>query len=108
MSIIRPLSLEIKKGHACGGELVVSADGVLLDVLREVDGLREGDGGEGLEDLWGADGVAGYVVEGCVCALELWGGGGVCSGAGVVLGAAADGDVAEGEAWGDRGKGRGC
>lgn len=96
---------EKEKRYARGRELVVARDGVLLHFLLEVDGLGEGDGGDGSEHRGGAHRVAGYVVEGCVGALELGCRGCVVGGAGVVLGAAADGDVTEREAGRDGGEG---
>ena len=70
--------------------------------------MVEGDGADPGEELGHVGGEAGDVEEGCYGAGGDGDGGAVGSVAGVVLVAAADGDVAEGEAccWGWEGDGR--
>lgn len=71
------------------------------------DGEVKGDGAEAREELGHVGGEAGDVEEGCYGAGGDGDGGGVGQVAGVVLVAAANGDVAEGEAccWGWEGDG---
>lgn len=99
---------ELEERHAGGCEFVVARDGVLLHVLVQVDSLVECDGGDGSEDGRSAHRVAGYVVEGCIGALQLGGVGRGAGGTSVVLGTAANGNVGEGEARGYGREGYGC
>lgn len=98
---------EVEQRDASGGEFVVAAH-ALLGAGGGGDGVVECEFGDVGEDVGGeAGGVAGGVEEGGDCAGGFGGVEGGGGGAGVVLCAPADGDVAECEAGGDGGEGGG-
>lgn len=69
VSVVSLATSEKEQWYACGGELVVARDSVLLYVLSEVHVLGESDGRNRGKHRGGAHSVAGYVVEGCVGTL---------------------------------------
>lgn len=102
--------VEVEERRAGVFEVVVAGHSLVdrgVGVGGGGDGEVEGDGAEAGEELGHVGGEAGDVEEGCYGAGGDGDGGAVAEVAGVVLVAAADGDVAEGEAccWGWEGDG---
>lgn len=97
--------VEVEERRAGVFEVVVSGHSLVdrgVGVGGGGDGEVEGDGAEAGEEFGHVGGEAGDVEEGCYGAGGDGDGGGIAQIASVVLVAAADGDVAEGEAccWG--------
>ena len=97
------VKIEVRSGEI--GEVVVSGHALVdwrVDVSRVGDGKVEGDWADSIEQFGHVGREAGDVEESCFCSDGYGDGGAVAQVAGVVLCAAADGDVAESEAccWG--------